>query len=270
MTLIAEWIRVSRANPCKVCEKPDWCTYSPALGLALCMRVESTKPSKNQMGGWLHRIGEPAMSAPIVRPHKTPPPLTGGKKLVSDWSKQTSQAALESFASSIGVDVASLVALRAAWAGQHRAWAFPMMDAYQEVIGIRLRAEDGRKWAVPGSRQGLFIPSYAPETTAYITEGPTDTAAALSIGLFAIGRPSCNCGSDHIRTFCRLNGVHRLVMVADNDKPGIEGAKKIATDVRLPYVIFIPPAKDLREFVQAGGNYPMVEETTKDLVWHTG
>lgn len=235
------------------------------------MRVESPKPSKNQMGGWLHRIGEPATSAPIVRPHKTLPPLTGGKKMISGWLKETSQDALQSFAALIGVDCASLAALSAAWAERHRAWAFPMMDAYREVIGIRLRAEDGRKWAVLGSRQGLFIPDIdlPADHVAYVTEGPTDTAAAVSIGLFAIGRPSCSCGTDIIRTFCRLSGIQRLVMVADNDKPGIDGAKKIAADLHVPHVIFIPPAKDLREFVQAGGTRQLITSSIRNLVWIT-
>lgn len=265
----AEWIRVSSNNRCQVCQKSDWCTYSPALGLALCMRVESARPSKNAMGGWLHRIGEPTMAAPIVRPQRSLPPLAGAKRMIDGWVTETPQSALESFAASLGVDWQSLTALGAGWATQHRAWAFPMRDGYGEIIGIRLRAMDGRKWAVIGSRQGLFIPAMQPTPVAYITEGPTDTAAAVTIGLFTIGRPSCNCGTDHLRTFCRRNGVHRLVMVADNDKPGIDGARKVATDLHMPHVIFIPPAKDLREFVRAGGNRQLIDSILKDIVWRT-
>jgi len=47
------WKRVSRAIPCSVCGKPDWCTYTGSS--ACCMRIESLRPLRN--GGWLHAGG---------------------------------------------------------------------------------------------------------------------------------------------------------------------------------------------------------------------
>lgn len=36
--MIADWIRVNKKNPCPVCGKPDWCSYTED-GAHLCMRV---------------------------------------------------------------------------------------------------------------------------------------------------------------------------------------------------------------------------------------
>src|SRR6185295_4140079 len=98
---------------------------------------------------------------------------------------------LSTFAATLGVKSEALEALGCAWAEPYRAWAFPMRNGDRNVIGIRLRNDAGHKWAVKGSKQGLFSPSYPASQTGFICEGPTDTAAALSIGLWAIGRPSC-------------------------------------------------------------------------------
>ena len=42
--------RVSKADPCPQCGKPDWCTVGD-YGV-VCMRVQSAKAVKN--GGWFH------------------------------------------------------------------------------------------------------------------------------------------------------------------------------------------------------------------------
>jgi DNA primase len=142
-----------------------------------------------------------------------------------------------------------------------------MRDGAGSIVGIRLRADDGRKWAVKGSHQGIFIPSVQAQPIVYVTEGPTDTAAALTIGLYAIGRPSCNSGGQELKTACKRLGIRKAVLVADNDEPGIKGASKIASELGLPTCIYVPPAKDLREFVKLGGTKIMIESELKNTVW---
>lgn len=51
-----EWVRVSRKRPCPCCGKRDWCSVSLDGSRAVCMRVESDKPTKNR--GWLHILKE--------------------------------------------------------------------------------------------------------------------------------------------------------------------------------------------------------------------
>src|SRR4051794_11138537 len=53
------WTRVSRANPCPVCERPDWCLISgppDSPTVAICARVESRKRVGENGAGWLHGL----------------------------------------------------------------------------------------------------------------------------------------------------------------------------------------------------------------------
>jgi hypothetical protein len=254
------WTRVSHRSKCPVCGKPDWCTIGE-IGVC-CMRVESSRPLKN--GGWLHPLTAKPQP-PKLRP--LPPPSINASKLILEWAQETPAPALAALARALGVSEDSLAALNAVYAKQHRAWAFPMCDGNGNSVGIRLRADDGRKWAVRGSKQGIFIPATDPKSIAYICEGPTDTAAALTLGLFALGRPSCNCGGPDLRVACRRLGVHWVVLVADNDAPGLQGAIRVAKEVGLRHVIWTPPTKDIREFLQAGGTRALIESDLRNLVW---
>jgi hypothetical protein len=168
----------------------------------------------------------------------------------------------------LGLAYASLVAVRAAWAAPHQAWAFPMCDGDGNIVGIRLRNEHG-KFAVRGSKQGIFLADVPPQKTLFVCEGPTDTAAAVELGLFAVGRPNCCCGGPEIKVYARRHAVSHVVLISDNDKPGLDGARKVGGELKLPFAIYVPPAKDLREFVRRGGTRIMLENTLKGTVWHT-
>lgn len=105
--------------------------------------------------------------------------------------------------------------------------------------------------------------------TLYICEGPTDTAAALTLGLFAIGRPSCMGCEEMITKLIRLQGIRRVIIITDNDIPGLRGAAKLQRQIPAMSCAWSPPCKDLRAFVNAGGDRRMLEAMTKDLVWES-
>lgn len=260
--MIYRWLRVNRKRRCEVCNKPDWCTYAPEVGLALCMRTESDRPSKNVLGGWLHRVSEPCAYVQKIEVQAEAP--VDFQRMWKRWIDKTDHYHLDGFAMSLGVDTDSLRSLGCAWSGS--AWAFPMRNAENKVIGIRLRSETG-KWAVKGSKQGLFIPDVRTQRTLYILEGPTDTAAALSLGLFAIGRPSCMGCEDMILDFVRLRSISRVVLITDNDTPGLRGAYSLQNRLPVLNCVYSPPCKDLREFVRRGGDRLVLESSIKDLVW---
>ena len=261
MTQTDPWHRVTRGNPCRVCGKPDWCTFQG--GTACCMRVESPVPAKN--GGWIHRDPTLRPPPPTARPDEQP--TIDAPALVAGWQRATGVWTRRECADRLGVADFSLEALGACWAHEHRAWAFPMQDGQGNIVGVRLRAMDGRKWAVRGSRQGIFVPAVVPQHVALITEGPTDTAAAITLGFFALGRPSCNTGGLQIMAAARRLGVRRVVMVADNDDPGLQGAARVAGEIGLPHTTFLSPAKDLRAFLLSGGTREMVEAEIGNRVW---
>jgi hypothetical protein len=228
------------------------------------MRVQSDKPAKS--GGWMHRLdGKPCKYVPPPPPRWQPPTINA-TQLMREWLAATTLTALEEFASSLGVSVASLKTLGGAWAAPYAAWAFPMCDGYGNVIGIRLRNQRG-KFAVRGSQQGIFLSNVPPQKTLFVPEGPTDTAAAVDLGLFAVGRPNCCCGGQEIKVYARRQNCSRVVILADNDKPGLEGARKVGAELKLPFAIYVPPAPDVREFVRLGGTRAMIENSLNNTVW---
>lgn len=124
-----------------------------------------------------------------------------------------------------------LVMLEAGWSAKKSAYTFPMRDSKGRVIGIRLRYPSGSKSSVKTSRNGLFFsPSFDPKQRVFVTEGPTDTAALLGLGLQAVGRPSCNSGGAALSQL--LGYGAKVVVVADCDKPGRDGANKIAATLK--------------------------------------
>jgi hypothetical protein len=230
---------------------------------AICPRTES--PRRAGAAGWLHRLTDaPFTSQRHVR-HVTfriegrcP---TDWARLAADYGGALDTGRLDQLARRLGLSSASLIALGVGWSAGHSAYTFPMADAGGRPVGIRLRRPDGRKFAVPGSRDGLFLPP-APEPRGgrlLIAEGPTDAAALLDLAYaLVVGRPSCTGG---VRLLCELVGHVRstdVVIVCDADGPGRAGADNLASALMChagAVRVVAPPggAKDARDFLRAGG-----------------
>jgi len=258
---MTNWKRVTKEFPCPICKKPDWCCVGDRY--ICCMRVQSGKIAHN--GGWLHEIEG---AKPLPLPPRLPyTPSINAERILAEWSRATEARKVWELAQKLGLPVASLLLLSPAWASDHQAWAFPMVDSYGHVIGIRLRDEHGNKWAVKGSKQGLFVPDCAPQELVIVCEGPTDTAAALSMGFYAVGRPSCLGCESYVQSLIRRNDIRRAVIFADNDEPGQTGARKLIQYLGVPAIIMYPPAKDLRDFVLHGGNAKVLHSLWGGMVW---
>ena len=241
----------------------------------LCQRIESTKP--HSKGGWFHAYDKTLPMVTLPKPKPAPPKINAAAILLAYKSKRS----INELAIKLGVSVDSLQALNVEWSETSKAWAFPMFDGDGTMIGIRLRNETGDKWAVTGSRQGIFLPSKmvtngnAPKI-AFLPEGPTDTAALLTLGFFAIGRPTCNSGNEMIAQALKRLKIFKVVVVSDNDgikvtgqRPGIEGAMKLKKELKLSSIIWMPPApiKDVREYLNKGGTKQMIESDIRCKVW---
>lgn len=242
------------------------------------MRVASARPSRNAMGGWIHRLSD---TAPLPQIPKGEParPVIDADGMMRRWFAATTQADYQHLAELLGVSAESLRCLKCAWAPEHRAWAFPMRNGAGIVVGIRLRDESGHKWSVKGGHEGVFVPSCVPDHTAYIVEGPTNLAALLSLGKFGLGRPSCSGGISHLAATCARLSIQRAVILADNDddkfnagthfNPGIDGARRLAADLGVACCIALTPAKDIRKSVQLGMTGPVLDSMVNKLVWMT-
>lgn len=270
------WIRVSKETPCSVCEHPDWCTFNPELHLAHCMRVTSARPSKNSMGGYFHPLNGHVAHIPLKEP--APRVTIDACGMMRAWFSETERDQYDALGDALGVSANSLIALKCAWAPEHRAWAFPMRDSAGSVVGIRLRSMDGHKWSVRGGREGIFLPRVEAHSTAFIGEGPTDASALLTLGKFGIGRPSCSGGIAPLAATVARLGIRQAVIVADNDEdkvrptgerwnPGLDGAQRLADEIGVPCCIVILPAKDARQFLSFGGTAELLDSLVAGLVW---
>lgn len=175
--------------------------------------------------------------------------------------------ALDTLAMALGVTPRSLEVLGCVKTPYYDAWGFPMRSGTNVYVGIRIRKMSGEKWAERGSRSGLFIPQTDPLPMVLITEGPTDTAAAISLGYFAIGRPNCCGGIDHLKEAIRYFHIRRAVIVSDLDGPGLRGATTLAEHLPIPTAIICCPAKDLRQAVANGMDRDLCDAMIKQLLW---
>jgi len=181
-------------------------------------------------------------------------------KLAADFRAAVRPEALSRLAVGLGVFVESLRRLGVGWASKHGAWAFPMYNADGKTLGIRLRLPGGRKLAVKGGKEGLFIPGALNVTgnRLLIAEGPTDTAAILDFGFMAVGRPSCTGGVALLIELVRKKSKPLdVVIVADGDEAGRRGAETLVAKLTAYYpmvrIITPPPGvKDAREWKRRG------------------
>jgi hypothetical protein len=266
-----KWSRVRRGRPCPICGKPDWCLIAPDEGAAICARIKS--PNRRGEAGWLHLLRENPWrsSYRYVRSIPVEPPISIDQNfaaMATEYQRAVNADQLQRLAGSLGLSRDSLLSLDIGWFAQDRVWSFPMVDAQCNVLGIRLRRLNGKKFCVSGSKEGLFIPKQSEDigSPLLICEGPTDAAALLIMGFRnVVGRPSCRGGVKLLRDLVRLRNRPDVVIVADADEPGQIGAKTLASILVLyaPAVRIITPPnqiKDARAWLQAGGTHQDIQQ----------
>lgn len=253
------WKRVTKARKCSVCHHDTWCIYTHDA--EICMRVASAKEVKcgGAGRGWLHTSGTPRTEKPYEPPPERPTPAMNWDSFVRTTVRDVDLSAMSA---DLNLPPEPLVALDMGWSYRFGAATFPMRDGSGTIIGIRLRSRDGKKWAVPGSKNGLFIPAAPMSSPVIVCEGPTDTAALLSVGLFAVGRPSCNACTDMVVAFADVEQVSSVLVIADRDKPGsaaerntLDAARELTVRLernRVRAKVIRPPCKDAREWVARG------------------
>jgi hypothetical protein len=268
----SDWKRVSRARPCPICSKSDWCLLTgpdDSPSAAICARVESDKRVGDQGAGWLHVLRNdgptwPEWKRTVHIAARRVGPATPGETTI-DFHELTVRAMVsmsdvqrERFAEGLGVSAHALWELCVGWLPDRRAWTFPMSNAEGDVTGIRLRLPNGRKLSIKGGKEGLFVPTgLKPGGRLLVCEGATDCAALLDLGFSVIGRPSCTGGTKHLVELVKRLKPVEVAIVADHDEPGQRGADRLAVAL-LAYVpivrVVVPPpgVKDAREWKRAG------------------
>ncbi len=195
-----------------------------------------------------------------------PEPTIDFDDLAKQFFCEMSRERRESLANKLNVQPRTLVRLRVGYSEADQATTWPMVDSGGRCIGLRLRGhcksngKGGDKWSYRGGRGGLFVPDGIASNMnrLFICEGPSDVAALLSIGLPAIGRPSCQGAMPATVNFVRRIGAHDVAIVADHDEAGQNGATRLArlmVTVANTVRIITPgnPGDDARKFIAAGG-----------------
>ncbi|MBU6386216.1 MAG: hypothetical protein KGS49_09795 [Planctomycetes bacterium] len=167
-------------------------------------------------------------------------------------------------AKQLGVHPQSLRQLQVGWCASLCATTWPMRDGIGNIIGVRTREPvTAAKGSMSGGNGGLF---YDPDRIAniesgariWIAEGPTDTAALLTLGLDAVGIPSAKSGGDQLLELGRRILPSEIVIVADGDDSGIESARKLRSELVIVagVRIILPPVgiKDAREWINRGAS----------------
>ncbi len=277
------WETVSRKRPCPVCRRPDWCRVSVTTGVVNCMRIASGHAVAN--GGWIHAApgaapanpgtvrGPPqggVASAAVATPGASydPPDFNAllwwqAVRHIARWER------MDPWADTLGLPVDALDVMGGCVLGEML--AFPMYDGHGAVCGIRTRTGNGQKRAVTGSRAGVFLCGLTPDADVVVCEGPTDATAALALGFWPIGRPSCSGCERHVVDTCRRLDITRVTVCADADGPGVAGARRLADILqaaRLGIRMVTPGGhKDLRDWFKAGATRGQVDAQWSQAEW---
>jgi hypothetical protein len=186
------------------------------------------------------------------------------------FTRNLKDAGRDHLASLLGVAPDALRRLQVGWNPAQQVSTWPMRNDAGEIVGVRLRdPATGAKWSVRGSDgQGVFCDPdqvlNAPQgARVWIGEGPTDTAALLTLGFMAIGCPSSGVGCGFIASIGHRIRPAEWVIVADADPKGIEGAKRLQSDLVAvaPVRIITPPTgcKDARAWLGLGAKRETLE-----------
>ncbi len=232
------------------------CTF-PDICLALDLDP-STLSNDNQTGQ------DRPVSKQTKKAAKPKKPTAYWCKLAIECADAITTPQIEHLANQLGLTVESLRKLRIGWHQLEGAYSFPERDSDGNVVGISLRATNGSKRFVTGGHRGLTIPNgwHDADGITLVVEGASDVAAAMTLGLRAIGRPS-NTGGEAL--LAKLLDGQEFLIVGENDKkddgswPGQTGAIAVATGIAkangCPVRYAMPPigTKDVRSFLNDPG-----------------
>ncbi len=286
------WFRYKWSAQCPIClhggkrGHPSGCMYTGTIdapGAVLCLRVDkgAFKTARNGMG-FLHRINDdPHYVRPVARQQEAVMVDPHMQNISEQCRARMTPQLLGELAESLGVSSESLDRLSVGgWASSRFAYSFPMRDESNAVIGIRLRSINGKKWSVTGSRSGIFIPRKLPcSGPIYVVEGPTDTAAMLTLGLCCIGRPSNTAGNQYIVDYAKRFLPRRDVVIVQNNDPVGSDARRMTesgsanlqsalleSGASLNVAIVTPPVKDVREWLRLGMTVADLNELVEAVV----
>ncbi|HBN75172.1 MAG TPA: hypothetical protein DD473_05015, partial [Planctomycetaceae bacterium] len=263
---------VNAQRRCPICGHSGWCLLAPDGKTAICPRTAEGAIKRAGDAGWFH-IVDPDR----VIPHPAPAfePQNSVKvdfQRLSDIRRERAEPRLHDLARNLGVSVDALRCLKVGYNDFDKTFTFPERDGQGNIIGILLRYPSGPKKRIRGSKSGLSYADAWDDGTGpvFAVEGPSDTAALMTLGCNAIGRPSNRGGYAQLAELLSdFPDDRNIIVLGDNDCkedgfwPGKEGAIQTASEVskRLERTVYwtLPPdgVKDARAWLnEHGGDNP--------------
>ena len=157
---------------------------------------------------------------------------------VLDWSKLHQEYVRKRYQSGVfpPLKISPETLTKVGWGFDGVAHTFPERNEKNQIIGMLRRFPDGNKGVVAGSCRGLTVPTiqFDSKKVLYITEGVSDLCVVLEAGLQGIARPNASSCNEMLVQWLCLHYAEsgKIVIVADNDTTGIDGAKLLYNEIR--------------------------------------
>ncbi|MHC4563394.1 MAG: AAA family ATPase [Planctomycetota bacterium] len=205
------WKKVTKADPCPVCGKPDWCAWTPDGELLKCERQAQAPPGmalvKAQDGGGLFRYED-------GRPFAPAPRQTANAKLANSQKRGRIVTAYD-YRNAEGELLFQVVRCEPK--------AFPQR---------RPDGNGGWIWGLDGVPRVLYqLPELLaadPQAWVFVPEGEKDVDNIRGIGLVATTNPGGKGKWRHLADDSALHG-RRVAVIPDRDRDG--GGMKHAQDI---------------------------------------
>jgi hypothetical protein len=263
MTSGRTWRRVSKREPCPVCQHDSWCSIGESV--VRCKHIKSDRPSPGDDGdAWLHPLD--GASHHLSNGHV--PTRKAKQKSSTNWgdvarrfANEITSEQVQALAKGLGVNPAALTDLGLGWSGSQ--YTFPMFADDGSVCGIRTRSpRTGEKKSWSRCSNGILRRLKPEDGLLLVCEGESDTAAALTLGFDAVGVPGAGQCAAIVAAYARGRDV---AVARDNDTPGKEGAMRLAQKLlgaAKSVRIVAPPSehKDLRAWLNAGAKHDDVQQ----------
>lgn len=272
------WVRVTTHNRCPICNHIRWCAIRDD-GHVRCMFPDDANPPPGWSvqhhygdGGLLYGPGDSGVAADISRLQL---PKAVKRVVKHDWDavlrkvqRNITSKLMKNLAKEVGVEDEVVASFGVGWDGRFCAYAIPMFDPGNQVVGIHLRKPDGTKLCVKGSTTGLFLSTLPGLSESVITEGATDAMAAAQLGLWPVGRSGASVATKMLQ---QISKGLRITIIADADAVGIRGGKFLCDQIRYSAdsVAMIVPSegKDVREWLSLGATKEHVAHLIEKAHW---
>jgi len=268
------WIQANKALPCPICGRTHYCSLNPDEGIVKCTQLSdgSFTQRKDAAGmGFFHNHDFSDIVVPdtVVREVKPIPSwdrvirmsLTAPRRHLRTLSRLLGGTPANLIDCEIGFLTHKQIEDLGTTCNHYGCWTFPMKNAQGKVIGVRLRTPDGFKYALKGSRNGLFYSTLSPTQPVLIVDGASDAYKGHLHHLNIIGRPSSTTGNELLlELFKDLRPLYVDQLLDADDNENREHARSTANELLANLYhgsIFYPPrGKDLREWLEINTSVP--------------